>query len=100
MEPGMVIVGAGQTGGRAALTLREQNYTGPIVLIGDEASPPYEPPALSKAFLTGKVAEAAFTFATPAAFERASIEFRPSATAEAIDRANKEVVLVDGGRIP
>jgi 3-phenylpropionate/trans-cinnamate dioxygenase ferredoxin reductase subunit len=100
MEPGMVIVGAGQTGGRAALTLREQSYTGPVVLIGDEASPPYERPPLSKAFLTGKVSEAAFTFAAPHTLENANIEFRPSATAEAIDRANRKVVLVDGERIP
>ena len=30
--PGMVIVGAGQCGARAALTLREAGYDGPVTL--------------------------------------------------------------------
>jgi rhodanese-related sulfurtransferase len=34
--PGMVIVGAGQAGGRAAQTLREHGYDGRIVLLGGE----------------------------------------------------------------
>ncbi|HEX6011968.1 MAG TPA: FAD-dependent oxidoreductase [Geminicoccaceae bacterium] len=100
MEPGMVIVGAGQTGGRAALALRERGYPGPITLIGDEAAPPYERPSLSKAFLTGKADPADFTFATLEALGRACIEFRASATAERIDRARKEVVLTGGERVP
>jgi NADPH-dependent 2,4-dienoyl-CoA reductase/sulfur reductase-like enzyme len=39
---GMVIVGAGEAGGRAALTLREQGYHGRIVLLGAEQHPPYD----------------------------------------------------------
>jgi 3-phenylpropionate/trans-cinnamate dioxygenase ferredoxin reductase component len=100
VEPGMVIVGAGQTGGRAALALREQGCAGPITLIGDEAPPPYERPSLSKAFLTGKAAPSDFTFATLEALGHACIEFRASATAERIDRERKEVVLTGGERVP
>ena len=44
--------------------MREQGYDGPVTLVGDEAAAPYERPSLSKAFLTGKAAEADFTFAT------------------------------------
>ena len=44
----MVIVGAGECGARAALTLREQGYGGPLDLIGEEAHLPYERPPLSK----------------------------------------------------
>ena len=96
----MVIVGAGQTGGRAALALREQGYAGPVVLIGDEAAPPYERPPLSKGLLTGKSVEADFTFASLEALQRAGIEFRASAAAERIDRERKEVVLEGGERVP
>ena len=53
MTDAMVIVGAGQAGGRAALTLREQGHNGPVVLLGAEAAAPYERPPLSKGFLTG-----------------------------------------------
>lgn len=48
----ILIVGAGQAGGRAAETLRAQGFVGFILLIGDEQHMPYERPALSKTALT------------------------------------------------
>jgi NADPH-dependent 2,4-dienoyl-CoA reductase/sulfur reductase-like enzyme len=50
----VVIVGAGLAGSRCADTLRAQGFAGRIVLVGDEPSPPYERPALSKQFLSGE----------------------------------------------
>ena len=52
--PGMVIVGAGEAGTRAALALREAGYDGPVTLIGSEAHAPYERPPLSKDYLSGE----------------------------------------------
>jgi 3-phenylpropionate/trans-cinnamate dioxygenase ferredoxin reductase component len=49
----VVIVGAGLAGSRCAETLRAEGFDGRIVLVGDEALPPYERPALSKEFLAG-----------------------------------------------
>ena len=98
-DPGMVIVGAGQAGGRAALTLRDLGYDGRIVLLGAETSPPYERPPLSKAYLTGARAADDFTFAKTAALEAAGIEFRPDCTVEAFDRRSRTVRLEDGERI-
>jgi 3-phenylpropionate/trans-cinnamate dioxygenase ferredoxin reductase subunit len=49
----IVIAGAGLAGSRCAETLRARGYAGRIVLVGDEETPPYERPALSKAFLAG-----------------------------------------------
>lgn len=46
--PGVVIVGAGECGTRAAFTLREAGWHGPVTLVGAEPSPPYERPPLSK----------------------------------------------------
>jgi 3-phenylpropionate/trans-cinnamate dioxygenase ferredoxin reductase component len=48
----ILIIGAGQAGGRAAETLRAQGFDGPVVLAGDEEHRPYERPALSKTLLT------------------------------------------------
>jgi 3-phenylpropionate/trans-cinnamate dioxygenase ferredoxin reductase subunit len=48
----ILIIGAGQAGGRAAETLRAQGFIGSIVLAGDEQHRPYERPALSKTALT------------------------------------------------
>ncbi|WP_165837544.1 NAD(P)/FAD-dependent oxidoreductase [Zavarzinia aquatilis] len=49
--PGVVIVGAGQAGARAAEAVRGAGYAGTITLIGAEAHMPYERPQLSKATL-------------------------------------------------
>ena len=48
----MVIIGAGECGGRAAFALREHGYEGPVTLIGEEQHHPYERPPLSKDALT------------------------------------------------
>lgn len=53
MSRRVVIVGAGLAGSRCAQTLRAEGFDGSITLIGDESHPPYERPALSKAFLAG-----------------------------------------------
>jgi hypothetical protein len=47
----VVIVGAGQAGGRAAEALRAAGHVGSIALIGEEAHLPYERPQLSKSIL-------------------------------------------------
>ena len=49
----IVIVGAGVAGLRAAERLRELNFDGEIVLIGDEARRPYHRPMISKALVMG-----------------------------------------------
>ncbi|HEY0699752.1 MAG TPA: NAD(P)/FAD-dependent oxidoreductase, partial [Micromonospora sp.] len=53
-RPTFVIVGASLSGVRAAETLREEGFTGRVVLVGEETEPPYERPSLSKGYLLGK----------------------------------------------
>ncbi len=53
----IVIVGASLAGGTAAVTLRQQGYTGRLLLIGTEHHPPYERPPLSKALMLGETDE-------------------------------------------
>ncbi|WP_375476342.1 NAD(P)/FAD-dependent oxidoreductase [uncultured Jatrophihabitans sp.] len=50
----VVVVGAGLSGSRTCTELRKSGHVGPIVLIGDEPSLPYDRPPLSKAVLRGK----------------------------------------------
>lgn len=47
----IVIVGAGQGGLQAAISLRQDGFTGRITLIGGEEGLPYQRPPLSKAYL-------------------------------------------------
>ncbi|MEU8478053.1 NAD(P)/FAD-dependent oxidoreductase [Streptomyces hygroscopicus] len=53
-EQRVVIVGAGMAGVQTAVALREQGWTGEIVLLGEETHQPYDRPPLSKAVLLGK----------------------------------------------
>jgi 3-phenylpropionate/trans-cinnamate dioxygenase ferredoxin reductase component len=96
----MVVVGAGQAGGRAALTLREAGHLGPIVLLGTETAAPYERPPLSKEFLQGQRTAETFTLANREALAEAGIEFRPATTVTAIDRRERTVTLEDGRVLP
>lgn len=90
----MVIVGAGECGGRAALTLRTQGYDGPVTLIGDEPHLPYERPPLSKGLTVGPR-----FIATEAEYAAVGIRHRASSWAESVDRAGKAVVLATGERV-
>lgn len=49
----VVIVGAGQAGAQLAQALRQGEFAGSILMIGDEPDLPYDRPPLSKDYLTG-----------------------------------------------
>ena len=50
MKP-IVIVGGGETGGTAAATLRDEGFSGPLVIISREPGIPFGRPPLSKGYL-------------------------------------------------
>jgi len=89
-------VGAGHAGGELALALRQQGHPGSILLIGEEAHPPYQRPPLSKAYLKGECESASLQLRQPAAYERANIELRLNTRVERIDRHAKTLLLADG----
>ncbi|MGH9252002.1 MAG: FAD-dependent oxidoreductase, partial [Acidimicrobiales bacterium] len=61
-----VIVGGGLAGAKAAETLREEGFDGPVVLVAAEAEAPYERPPLSKGYLLGNdERESAFVHPEP-----------------------------------
>ena len=43
----ILIVGAGQAGAQAAISLRQEGFAGRITIVGEEADLPYERPPLS-----------------------------------------------------
>lgn len=95
----IVIMGAGQAGAWAARTLRDEGFDGRVVLIGDEAHPPYERPPLSKAVLSGDNAPETLHLLNEATLADLSIEWRASSRAVRLDRAGKRVLLADGDAI-
>jgi 3-phenylpropionate/trans-cinnamate dioxygenase ferredoxin reductase subunit len=96
----MLIVGAGECGGRAALTLRELGYDGAITLVGHEPHLPYERPPLSKDAITAEAEPGPKFVGDPAYFTDRRIDCITSASAVAIDRARQSVTLADGRSLP
>jgi len=95
----ILILGAGQAGGRAAEALRIAGHAGPVTLVGDEAEPPYERPALSKGVLLGDEAPES-THIHPREYWRAKdIELVCGVRAEAIAPASRSVLFSDGARL-
>ena len=95
---GIVIIGGGEAGGRAALALRGKGHDGPITLIGAESVPPYERPPLSKAVLTGD-ADGPPVVSSAEACEAKAIDLRLGQTVTGIDRPDKVLTLADGATL-
>lgn len=99
MTSGMVIIGAGECGARAAFALRENGYEGQITLIGAERHLPYERPPLSKDTMTSEEHPGAKTIATEDQFAERNIRFLPDMQVTRIDRDTRQVVLLDGNAL-
>ncbi|TGB14755.1 ferredoxin reductase [Streptomyces sp. MZ04] len=97
--PGLVVVGGGECGARAAFALREAGWKGPVTLVGAEDMLPYERPPLSKSALTAAHLPAPVTIRDSDALKDADITFVGGAPAVDIDRDVHKVELADGQRI-
>ena len=69
---------------------------GSIVLLVDEADPPYERPPLSKDYLQGQVERDKIFVHEPGWYADHDVELRTSATVTGIDRTARRVALADG----
>ena len=96
---GMVIIGAGHAAGQAAASLRQEKYTGPITIIGDEAHLPYQRPPLSKAYLSGSQEVERVYLRAEKFYQEKEIDLKLSTRATAIDPDAKAVELEDGSKI-
>ena len=96
MTEKIVIIGAGQAGAQAAASLRQEKFAGAVTMVGEEASPPYQRPPLSKAYLQGQLDESRLYLRPRDFYEKNEIELRLGTRATAIDRAAKTVALETG----
>lgn len=55
MSKKIVIAGAGHAAGQLVVSLKQHDFSGDIVLVGEEAYLPYQRPPLSKKFLAGEL---------------------------------------------
>lgn len=96
---GIVVIGAGQAGGRAVEALRTHGFTGRITLIGDEEEHPYERPSLSKEMLHAAEQETVAWIQKPDFYAAQNILLRPGVRADVIDREQRIVRLNNGEQV-
>lgn len=99
-ENGMVIVGAGEAGARAAVELRKQGWTGTITMIGEEKQQPYERPPLSKQLLLSDDEPSPTVILDNDMMARHDIRFLSGRKAVQINRSTRTIALSDASRIP
>ena len=99
-DKGMVIIGAGEAGARAAVELRNRGWDGPITLIGEERQAPYERPPLSKQQLLAPDEPPPVFILNDDLLARHGIRLLAGSPVALIDRAAHEAVLADGSRVP
>ncbi|MEX2407106.1 MAG: FAD-dependent oxidoreductase, partial [Actinomycetota bacterium] len=93
----VVIVGGGEAGATTAGALRDAGFDGGIVLIGEEAMPPYERPPLSKEYLRG---ESDHQFVRPKEwYADNDVDARFGVRAERVNAADRVVELAGGDRV-
>jgi 3-phenylpropionate/trans-cinnamate dioxygenase ferredoxin reductase component len=88
----IVVVGASLAGLRAAQGVRASGHDGELVLIGDEAHPPYTRPPLSKELLAGNKEPEGCRF------DRADVDatWRTGERAVALDAERRTITLASG----
>jgi 3-phenylpropionate/trans-cinnamate dioxygenase ferredoxin reductase component len=99
MSGNIVIVGAGQAGCQAVQTLRAEGVKAPIVMIGDEAYPPYQRPPLSKAYLLGSFERPRLFLKADHYYPESGCELILDTSVTAIHRAERSLELSDGRKL-
>lgn len=96
----IVIVGASAGGLAVAEALRAAAHDGMIMLIGDEATPPYDRPPLSKQLLTGEWDPGRLTLRRQEDLDNLDLDLRLGVAATGLDVIERTVRLADGKAVP
>jgi 3-phenylpropionate/trans-cinnamate dioxygenase ferredoxin reductase subunit len=92
----VLIVGAGLAGARCAETLRAEGFEGRVVLVGEEPLAPYERPALSKEYLSGRRQACELELRPQAFWEAHRIELRSRTQVVDVDPASRSALTRSG----
>ncbi len=95
----IVILGAGQAGAQAAVSLRQLGHDGEIVLVGEEPDAPYQRPPLSKGYLKGELERERLYLKGDDYYAEHGVTLRLGVCAERIDTAGKSVALAGGEQL-
>lgn len=96
MPDSIVIAGAGHAAGQVAVSLRQDGFSGRIVMIGEEPYLPYQRPPLSKAYLAGELELERMYVRHQNFYDEHNIDVRLSTRVEKINSGDRTVTLSDG----
>ena len=99
MSKQIVIAGAGHAAGQVVATLKQKQFDGRIVLIGDEAYLPYQRPPLSKKFLAGKLTEERLHFKAASFYDDPNIDVRLNTRITSIDLSERNLATTHDNNI-
>src|SRR5262245_61071939 len=95
----IVIIGGGAAGFAAAETLRREGFSGDLIMLSDDDSPPCDRPNLSKDYLAGSAPEDWIPLRPPAFYREQKIDLRLQTRVLGIDVGAREATLADGQRL-
>lgn len=92
----VIIVGTGHAGAQAAIFLRQQGFSGSILMLGEELHLPYERPALSKEYFAKQKTLARMVLRPEQFWHDKQIEIRLGHKVVAIDASQHRLQLDSG----
>ena len=95
----IVIIGSGQAAIQAAISLKKNEFTGSIKIIGEEDHLPYQRPPLSKDFLLDEYKLERVSLKKKEFYEENRVDLILGKRAESIDTILKEIILSDKNKI-
>ena len=99
MRDPIVIIGGGMAGGNAAATLRDEGFSGPVVLLSREPNVPFGRPPLSKTYLRSEEDLAGWYVRQAGWYAEHDVELRNGVVVAAVDPAAHTVTLDSGAEI-
>ena len=95
----LVIVGTGHGGAQMAIALRQNGFSGSLLMLSRDPEPPYERPPLSKEYLAGGKPFERMLIRPEAFWAGKDIELRLACAVSKVDPAAKELTVVGGKKI-
>ncbi|MFY9847096.1 MAG: FAD-dependent oxidoreductase [Trebonia sp.] len=99
MREPIVIIGGGMAGGNAAATLRDEGFSGPVVLLSREPNVPFGRPPLSKTYLRSEEDLAGWYVRPAGWYAGHDVELRNGVVVAAVDPAAHTVTLDSGAEL-
>lgn len=96
VEADVLLVGGGVASVRCARTLRRNGFSGSILLVGDEALPPYNRPPLSKELLRDGHPPELLAAEPPGWYDRHDVQLITGVAATRLEPDERRATLADG----